>query len=1439
MNLNMKIPSAAMKNLIIFVLTFLSSILLFAQDYYWVGGTGNWSDYANHWATTSGGSTFHTQAPTTTDNVIFDANSFNASSQVVTLDAYAYCNDMNWTGVTNFPTIIGNSNDLFVYGSLALAADMTADFTNVRFPATTTGHTITSVGTTFGSSCNMTFEGIGGEWSLMDNLSVNRIFMRGGTFNTNNHEVDVGNRFEIQLDNVKVLNLGSSTITTGTWDTSGSNTTINAGTSTIKVKNFFFGDLNGSGPYTYYNLEFDDTNDSFHLDYSSNFNSITVPAGSDLELRSGDTFTVANGFIANGTKHNPINIFTSTDGSEATINQSAGAVAISYANLTDVHASGGATFTANNSTGNGNTTGWTINAPVSQDYYWVGNGGNWTDFANHWATTSGGGAFHTDYPSRFDNVFFDANSFTVADETVTIDLDADCNNMDWTGVTNSPILSQAFGLRLNIYGSATFTNEVDKRVYSVDLEGSGTHTVTYGDNGDFTILAIFGSGDFTFQDSVFVGLDLQLWDGTLNLNGNPLNTNRDISLIDGTLNAGTSNIYCDDFDFSNSSSTPTFNEGTSSVYVSEKIDIASTTNRSFSFYNLILDGTVEVEGAHTIENLTIEEGSSVSFEESTTTTVTSDLFLNGTKASPISIGSTLAGTQATLSKASGTVNATYLILQDIAATGGATYNATETIDNGNNTGWIITGLTGDDYYWVGDGGNWSDFANHWATTSGGSTFHVTSPGVLDNVFFDANSFSVDSEVVTIDVAEANCNDIDASTTDQFFFLDGPGKEINIYGSASFSGNINHGIDVYNFLSGDVETIDFQSGPGTQEDIYFLSTGTWTLASPLVADEIHIEGGTLNTNDQAMTVDFFFQFEGTDPKTLNLGATVLNVGSFRDDGSENVTINGGTSEIIVTGALVLNSSVTHSINLNNVTYPTAAGSSSINSSISVNRFTIEPGVTVNHSSNPTITANEFVLVGTEMDPIIFETLVSSTLTMSQPSGIVDAHFLQLQNVVATGGATFNAYDSEDNGGVIGWVFHRASQTITFGALSDKTFGDANFDLTATASSGLTVSYEIVSGPATIDGNTVTLTGAGTVEIKAEQSGNVDYDPAPSVIQSFEVMKGTQVLTFDVLADKTFGDPDFSLMASSSSGLSVDYSSSNLSVATIENGVVSIVGSGSTTITASQSGNDDYNAAVNVEQTLTVVKADQTISFGALENKAYGDEPFNLTATGGNSTQPVLFESSNTDVVTILGSEVTIVGAGEAVITASQLGDANYEAATDVEQMLVVNKAVQTISFDAIADFELGVSTSPIILNASATSGLAIAYQVVGPATLSGDELTPTAVGEVTVTASQVGDTNFESATDVSVSFEVTESVLSIDSEAPIQIFPNPTTDYLEIKKPTDLSSFQVLIYTLKGEKVFHQNGTDWIDLRKIEKGVYLLKLLDDTKVLYRTKLVIAR
>jgi sugar lactone lactonase YvrE len=99
--------------------------------------------------------------------------------------------------------------------------------------------------------------------------------------------------------------------------------------------------------------------------------------------------------------------------------------------------------------------------------------------------------------------------------------------------------------------------------------------------------------------------------------------------------------------------------------------------------------------------------------------------------------------------------------------------------------------------------------------------------------------------------------------------------------------------------------------------------------------------------------------------------------------------------------------------------------------------------------------------------------------------------------------------------------KANQTITFGALANKTFGDAPFTVSATASSGLAPSFSIVSGPANVTGSTVTITAAGTVVVSAAQAGDANYNAATPVTQSFTVAKATPVVTWVTPAAVTAG------------------------------------------------------------------------------------------------------------------------------------------------------------------------------------------------------------------------------------------------------------------------------------------------------------------------------
>jgi len=107
---------------------------------------------------------------------------------------------------------------------------------------------------------------------------------------------------------------------------------------------------------------------------------------------------------------------------------------------------------------------------------------------------------------------------------------------------------------------------------------------------------------------------------------------------------------------------------------------------------------------------------------------------------------------------------------------------------------------------------------------------------------------------------------------------------------------------------------------------------------------------------------------------------------------------------------------------------------------------------------------------------------------------------------------------------------ATQTINFPVITDKVWGTAPFALNATASSGLPVSYRIVSGPASLNNNTVTLTGLGRVVIEATQPGNTVYGAATPVQRSFAVVAYPDLFVQNVTADKTAVGPGETVLVS---------------------------------------------------------------------------------------------------------------------------------------------------------------------------------------------------------------------------------------------------------------------------------------------------------------------
>jgi len=157
------------------------------------------------------------------------------------------------------------------------------------------------------------------------------------------------------------------------------------------------------------------------------------------------------------------------------------------------------------------------------------------------------------------------------------------------------------------------------------------------------------------------------------------------------------------------------------------------------------------------------------------------------------------------------------------------------------------------------------------------------------------------------------------------------------------------------------------------------------------------------------------------------------------------------------------------------------------------------------------------------------------------------------------------------------------------------------LPLTNSDKITVLYKLGNGPETqiiewqndftdlklinID---VPVSGAATLQIiirAVTTAPDARYDITNLNVTTVGT-KQNQTITFPAITSKVTGTADFNPGATASSGLAVSYTSSNTAVATIVNGNIRVIGAGTSTITASQSGNTTFNAAANVSQTLTV-------------------------------------------------------------------------------------------------------------------------------------------------------------------------------------------------------------------------------------------------------------
>jgi hypothetical protein len=250
------------------------------------------------------------------------------------------------------------------------------------------------------------------------------------------------------------------------------------------------------------------------------------------------------------------------------------------------------------------------------------------------------------------------------------------------------------------------------------------------------------------------------------------------------------------------------------------------------------------------------------------------------------------------------------------------------------------------------------------------------------------------------------------------------------------------------------------------------------------------------------------------------------------------------------------------------------------------------------------------------------------------------------------------------------------------------GDAQLDLSwdAPASNGGDPS-PATYGVTCTGANVVTASGDSPVTLTGLVNGSAytcdvvatnGAGPSPAGTSNSVTPMGNQSILFDPQSAQTYspgGNFSVNPPASASSGLAVVYGSSTTAVCTVAGATVSIVAAGTCTLTADQPGDVAWNPAPQVEQSLTINQAGQTLTFPAQTQASRlftAGDTFDIaplaSSANPNSGASIVYSSLDPSVCTVSGTTVTMVGAGVCPIAANQAGNGNFTAAPQVTTLV---------------------------------------------------------------------------------------------------------------------------------------------------------------------------
>lgn len=682
---------------------------------YWVGGTGNWSDAANHWANASGGVPGSAGVPTFGNNAIFDDNSGLTAVDVVNIDIVAEADTLTFDAVSNAFVFNNSGNNITIDYSLIgniSGVTFTGTWGEIIFNATTAGEIITSGGTTW----QQDFRISGSEaMTMTDNLNISTgtMFVDNGGLILSGFDLTC-TQFDATVANTRTLDLSGANVnvTGGTWGVDPTTLTLTSAGSTI-----FLGDNAGNASFTGGGLAYDTLHSLTattlsHFDDNS-FKLFAIPASSTLEIDNG-TVLSTDSLIASGNCGAPTIIKEAAAGANASINKTGFPELHLYnVQIDGVNATAPATYNIYVSQVLAGT-GWT---PAGVNFYWVGDSGIWHD-GNHWAFSSGGPGSGC-VPQATDSVFFDLASFSASGQQVIIqDSTAYCGYMDWTAVASNQVMQ--VDTNLNVYGdmilnpglfvtrttqsgSINFMDQADLNsnsglincnIFSQMAATDDTLSLSSTLNMTDSVGIIIFNGVFLTQDNDIFSGSLQTIDNTGGADSREIQFGSSyIYLKQFFYTVGVGGIIGDDFDDTGL----TFDAGTSNLYIGDTIQTTPVYTSYFNglrsaaglqYYDVTLNfqratQSQYLEGSNTMNSLTVVAGSKIDIVAGSDQTIVDTLIMLGTCQDSIWINSD--GSTINFNVTAGKDSITCLLVKDVAPSNSITaYYSTDGGNNGAN-----------------------------------------------------------------------------------------------------------------------------------------------------------------------------------------------------------------------------------------------------------------------------------------------------------------------------------------------------------------------------------------------------------------------------------------------------------------------------------------------------------------------------------------------------------------------------------------------------------------------------------------------------------------------------------------------------------------------------------------------------------------------------------